>query len=195
MTSNAPVQAKETGKWWAHLWVFGALSLATRKTLASALYEMLYLLAWSTLPFWLGGVIGYAMSDAHDKSVLAMTVATFRNGELLVFTISTLAPTLFLMGHDPEGARIFPHKLPLSTFGMLTISVCVALFAMLKANAVKDAPFVFTASILVSVLALLVRYLSMVYHRIRLPELSEQSLRASETSFVDAFKRRIGGGQ
>ena len=176
----------------ANLWVLGSLASVTSKILSSALFEMLYLLAWSTLPFWLGGVIGFATSDEPNKSVWVMTVGTFKNGELLVFTISTLAPTLFLMLHDPDGARTFPHKLPLSTIGVLTIAVCSALFALLKSSAIKDRAFVFALSVFLTVLALLLRYLSMVYHRLRLPELNERKLRASENDFVNAFQRQVG---
>ncbi|ACL67329.1 hypothetical protein A2cp1_4009 [Anaeromyxobacter dehalogenans 2CP-1] len=156
---------------------------------------MLYLLLWSTLPFWLGGLIGYATSDVQEKSILITTVATFRNGELLVFTISTLAPTLYLMLHDPDGARIFPHKLPLSTIGVLTVVICGALFALLKANTIRDVPFVFALSVALSLLALLLRYVSMLYHRLRLPEVSERTLRAPETNFVREFQRHVGDGE
>lgn len=192
MTTPTVAQATQKPKF-ASVWVLGSLAYVDRKTLSSALSELLYLLMWSTLPFWLGGLVGYVTSDAQDKSGLAITVATFRNGELLVFTLSMLAPTLFLMLHDPERARRFPHRLPLSTIGVLTALVCSALFALLKSNTIKDARFVFSLSLYLSSLALLLRYLSMVYHRFRLPELTEESLRASEKSFVDDFQRHVEG--
>lgn len=179
----------------SRMWVLGSLSKVTGKIAESALQEMLYLLAWSTLPFWLGGLIGYATSDLEGKSFILATVSTFRNGELLVFTISTLAPTLFLMLHDPEGADVFPHKLPLSTIGVLTVVICAALFALLKSNTIRDVPFVFVVSIALSMLALLLRYVSMLYHRLRLPEVTEQTLRANETDFVEKFRRHVGDAE
>jgi len=177
------------------MWLLGGLTHAGRKTFSSALYEFLYLILWSVLPFGLGGLVLYviAVPSATGKDFLEFAVSTFRNGELLVFTISLLAPTLYLVLHDPDGAtRQFPHKLPLSTIVMFVIVVCAALFSLQKAGTVKDRDAVFAISVVFTVLGLFFRYLAMVYHRIRMPNVSERELRASEHSFVDMMKKHTG---
>lgn len=175
----------------------GSVFSVTSRQLGSATSELLYLAVWSTLPFWLGGVVSYVVRDDSDRGFLTCIVTTFRNGELLVFSISALAPTLFAVLHDPEGASAFPHKLPLSTLSVLTIIVSGALFSILKTTVSKDLDFIFLVSILLSTLAWCLRFLSLLYHRLRLPTPNEQTLRASETDFVSAFQKQAenpGGG-
>lgn len=198
-------------QWLSHTWLLGTLCKIGRPAYASAFYEFVYLFLWSILPFALGGLVLFVTSDVTDKNIFELGVSTFKNGELLVFTISMLAPILYLTLHDPEQAAPFPHKLPISTVVALLIVTCAALFAVLKASAVKDYPFVFELSLWLTGLALAFRYLALVYHRFRMPPLSELELRADqesykedlrtlveenlkteERSFVDQFQSHIG---
>lgn len=176
----------------SHIWLFGALFRTGRKTYAKALYEFSYLIVWSILPFLLGALTLYVTTDEPGKSYYTFALNTFRNGELLVFTISMLAPILYIVLHDPEQADDFPHKLPISTLVTLTAVTCAALFALMKANAIKDSDFVFGFSIVLTVLALLFRYMAIVYHRIRMPQYNEIDLRADEVGFVEQFREHVG---
>lgn len=176
----------------SHIWLFGALFRTGRKTYAQALYEFAYLVIWSILPFLLGALTLYVTSDAADKTFYILALSTFRNGELLVFTISMLAPILYIVLHDPEQAESFPHKLPISTMVTLTAVTCAALFALMKASAIKDGNFVFQFSVVLTVLALFFRYLAIVYHRIRMPSVSEDDLRADQNGFVQQYRKHIG---
>ncbi|MBU1225019.1 MAG: hypothetical protein KKA22_11210 [Gammaproteobacteria bacterium] len=176
----------------SHTWLVGSLFRAGRKTHAGALYEFSYLLVWSILPFGLGALTLYVINDSTIKDPLDLTLSTFRNGELLVFTISMLAPILYLVLHDPEQADAFPHKLPISTTVALIIVTCAALFALIKANAVKDGDFVFLLSIVLTLTALVFRYLALVYHRLRLPEPNEQDLRATQVGFLEEYRAHVG---
>ena len=174
------------------MWLFGTLFKAGRKTHASALYEFIYLLVWSILPFLLAALALYVTSEAAtDKSFYELGLNTFQNGELLVFTISMLAPILYLTLHDPEQAEPFPHKLPISTVVALIILTCASLFALLKASAVKDLPFVFWLSMILTIMALVFRYLAIVYHKTRMPTLSERDLRAPQEHFVENYRRHV----
>jgi hypothetical protein len=174
-------------------WLIGTLFRAGRVAHAGAFYEFMYLFLWSILPFGLGALVLYVTSGATEKSFYEFGLDTFRNGELLVFTISMLAPILYLTLHDPELAEPFPHKLPISTVVALIIVTCASLFALLKASAVKDVPFVFNLSILLTILALVFRYLAIVYHKVRMPTLTERELRAPQDTFVEDFRRRVEG--
>jgi hypothetical protein len=177
----------------ANSWLFGALTRATKSAYTGALYEFLYLVLWSVFPFALGGLVLYVIANEADKSLVSVAIGTFRNGELLVFTISLLAPMLFLVLHDPHGAGPFPHKLPLSTIGMFVIVFCAALFSLQKAQTVKDPDFVFQLSLWLTGLAMFFRYLAMVYHRVRMPEPNERVLRAPEEDFVDEVRKHLDG--
>lgn len=157
----------------------------------SALYEFAYLVIWSILPFALGALVLYVISDAKDKNFFELAVKTFRNGELLVFTISMLAPILYLTLHDPEQADPFPHKLPLSTTVSLIIVTSAALFAVMKSGGVKDTEFVYYFSVFLTLCALFFRFLAILYHKVRMPALSERELRGPQDQFVENFRERV----
>lgn len=175
-------------------WIFGALTLTTRKILAGALYEFIYLILWSVLPFVLGGFVLYLTSPDLKRDFMQFAVGTFRNGELLVFTISMLAPTLYLIYHDPDGAGPFPHKFPLGTIVTFVIVFSAALFGLQKAGSIRDADSLFGFSLALTFAALFFRLLAMVYHRVRMPAPSEKTLREDEVNFVESFGNRAGGG-
>lgn len=172
-------------------WIVGRLFKTSSATITGAFYEFVYLFVWSILPFALGALVMYVTSEDPNKSFFLLSKNTFRNGELLVFTISMLAPILYLTLHDPESADPFPHKLPISTIVALIIVTSAALFALLKASAVKDVPFVFETSVVLTLVALVFRFLAIVYHKVRLPTVNEETLRANQNSFVDNFRTHI----
>ena len=177
----------------SRIWLLGTLFRADRKTHFSALGEFMYLFLWSVLPFALGALVLYVTSSSTNKSFYEFGLDTFRHGELLVFTISMLAPILYLTLHDPEQADPFPHKLPISTGVALIVVTCAALFALLKASAVKDLPFVFELSLILTAIALVFRYLAILYHKVRMPILTERDLRAEQESFVDSLDNHLRG--
>lgn len=177
----------------SRIWLLGTLFRADRKTHFSAFGEFMYLFLWSVLPFALGALVLYVTSGSTNKSFYEFGLDTFRNGELLVFTISMLAPILYLTLHDPEQADPFPHKLPISTGVALIVVTCAALFALLKASAVKDLPFVFELSLILTGIALVFRYLAILYHKVRMPILTERDLRAEQESFVDSLDSHLRG--
>jgi hypothetical protein len=181
-----------TTYWLSKLWLVGSLFQAGRKTYAGALYEFTYALVWSIFPFILGALTLYVTSDEPDKHFINLTVDTFRNGELLIYTISMLTPILYLVLHDPEQAEPFPHKLPISTLVTVIAVTCSALFALMKAHAIKDSDFVLSFSITLTALALLIRYLSLVYHRLRMPDVRERELRADQDRFLQRYSRHVG---
>ena len=183
---------KETAiSYLSRMWLFGTLFQAGRKTHIVAFYEFMYLFLWSVLPFALGALVLYVTSGATDKNFYQLGLDTFRNGELLVFTISMLAPILYLTLHEPEQAETFPHKLPISTVVALIVVTCASLFALLKASAVKDLPFVFELSVTLTVIALVFRYLAIVYHKVRMPQITERDLRAPQQNFVEDYRRHV----
>lgn len=175
----------------SHLWLIGSLFRVGRKAYAGALYEFTYLFLWSILPFALGALTLFVTTTNTDKSFIEFGLSTFENGELLVFTISMLAPILFLTLHDPDQAGPFPHKLPISTVVALIVVTSAALFALLKAKAVTDVPFVINLSVILTLLALVFRYLALVYHRLRMPPLNETDLRSNQASFVTNYRQHV----
>lgn len=178
--------------WLSKLWLFGALFQAGRRAYAGALYEFGYALVWSIFPFILGALTLYVTNNDPDKEFIDLASKTIRNGELLIYTISMLTPILYLVLYDPEQADSFPHKLPLSTLVTVIAVTSSALFALMKAQAIKDSEFVLQLSIILTVVALFTRYLSLVYHRVRMPDTKERDLRADQDMFVQRYSNHVG---
>lgn len=176
----------------SHLWLIGALFKAGRSTFAGALYEFAYALVWSIFPFVLGVLTLYVTSEDSGRDYFLLAKGTVSNGELLIYTISMLTPILYLVLHDPEQAASFPHKLPISTLVTVVAVTCAALFALMKAHAVKDPDFVLNLSIALTTFALVIRYLALVYHRLRMPDTSERDLRGDQDDFLKRFSLHVG---
>jgi len=172
------------------LWFIGTVFKAGRKTLAGAFYEFSYVFSWSVLPFGLGALTLY-VAQPDGASILEHAVSTFKNGELLVFTISMLVPVLYMVLFDPDKAGPFPHKLPISTVVTLIIVISASLFALLKAKAVLKPDFVFDLSLLLTLLALFIRMLALIYHRVRMPSPNEEDLRLPQQEFVTNYEEHI----
>lgn len=172
------------------IWFFGAVFKAGRETLAGAFYEFCYIFSWSVLPFALGALTLY-VAQTDSISIFENAISTFKNGELLVFTISMLVPVLYMVLFDPDKAGPFPHKLPISTVVTLIIVISASLFALLKAKAVLRPEFVFELSLLLTLFALIIRMLALIYHRIRMPSPNEEDLRAPQQGFVNDYEKHI----
>jgi hypothetical protein len=172
------------------LWLFGTLFKCSAPNFLNALYEFTHGIVFATMPFWLGGlvVLVLAPAPAGDDTVRvsdvlfwmdrywSSIVSTFAKGELLVFAISLLSPTLWLATYEPKGADMLPHRRPVSTLAVIVIVVGAVLFGLLKMNDGINVPMVFWISVTLTLAALVLRYLVFVYHGYRLPEVSELQL-------------------
>lgn len=169
----------------------GALLECSWKNHYGALVEFMYAFVWATMPFWLGGLIQYAVSGDPEATILKSITSTFKNGELLVFVISAVAPTLYFALNKFEGAKALPHALSFSTLVMVVIVLCAVMFALLKVQPSSlNREFVFLLSVILTIAGLFLRYLSLVYHRQRMPMLTELEIRQPQFDFVNAFNER-----
>lgn len=175
----------------SRLWLFGTLFKCTTDNFLGALYEFVHGIVFATMPFWLGGLVLLVLApppspeEFKEASVLVVWVAkywdsvvsTFANGELLVFAISLLSPTLWLATYEPKGAEKLPHRRPVSTLAVVVIVIGAVMFALLRKDDGINVPVVFWISVTLTLTAFVLRYLVFVYHGYRLPEVSELQLR------------------
>ena len=168
------------------LWLIGTL-FKCEKYFLGALYEFLHGVLFATMPFWLGGIIITATAQVTQPPPTDVgfwahawwsnTVTTFSRGELLVFAISLLSPTLWLTTYEPQGADKLPHRRPISTLAVVVIVVGAVLFALLRAGSSSlNLGFVFWISAILTMAAFFLRYLVFVYHAYRLPAVRERDL-------------------
>lgn len=173
------------------LWLVGTLFKCTKDNFLGAFYELLHGLVFATMPFWLGGLVLMVLAppptsvELSDTNAFAFwighywhsVVSTLSKGELLVFAISLLSPTLWLVTYEPKGADKLPHRRPVSTLAVIVIVIGAVLFALLKKNDGINVNAVFWISVTLTCLAFCLRYLGFVYHGYRLPDVSEIQLR------------------
>jgi len=175
----------------SRLWLFGTLFKCTSDNFLNALYELVHGVVFATMPFWLGGLVLLIFATPPSAEELKganalffwigmywnSVVSTFAKGELLVFAISMLSPTLWLATYEPKGAEKLPHRRPVSTLAVVIIIVGAVIFALLKKNDGINVSAVFWISVTLTIIAIVLRYLVFVYHGYRLPDISELQLR------------------
>ena len=174
----------------AKTWLFGTLFNCKPANFLGSFYEFLHGLVFATMPFWLGGLVLAVLAEPPTSKELqgdllslwvgkywTSTVSTFSKGELFLFAISLLSPTLWLTTHEPNGAKVLPHRRPISTLAVVVIIIGAVLFALLKRGDTVNVHAVFWISVTLTVAALVLRYLVLVYHGYRLPDINEIQLR------------------
>lgn len=187
------------------MWLFGTLFRCQTETLVGAFYEFLHGLIFATMPFWLGALVLTVLilppapqPSGWDNLYPWLTrywgsaEATFSHGELLVFAISLLSPTLWLTTHEPKGADKLPHRRPVSTIAVLLIIVGAVLFSLLKSGVAANPKIIFAVSVGLTCTALLLRYMVFVYHGYRMPPVNETVLTKPTEDFmhdVDVHRR------
>ena len=187
------------------IWLFGTLFRCQRETLLGAFYEFLHGLIFATMPFWLGALVltvlilppnpqpaGWGNWEEWIARYWTSALATFSNGELLVFAISLLSPTLWLTTHEPKGADKLPHRRPVSTIAVVIVIIGAVLFSLLKSGVPANPTIIFSVSVILTGTALALRYMVFVYHGYRLPPVNERVLTKPTDDFmhdVDMHRR------
>jgi hypothetical protein len=170
--------------------LLGHLTTVRLADLWNAAIEYLHTLIWSTMPFWLGAFILYIQTSSGSKPLFEVFQSTFRNGELLVYTISTLTPiTFYTLFEDPKGR--FPHRLGIGTLAIIIIISCASLFALQKAAVSTKKDLIFHCSVVFTLCAILLRYIAAVYHKTRVPTLKEPDFTSSTNNFNRDFDKAL----
>jgi len=145
-------------------------------------------LLWSTMPFWLGAVILFVQEQNGAKTFLDTFTGTFRNGELLVFTIGTVTPITYMTWfEDPK--RRFPHRLAIGTFAVFLIVLCASFFALQKGKVPTKSDYIYYTSLAFAAVAISLRYIAIVYNKTKYPHTSEQDLTRPSSDYTDDFER------
>lgn len=158
----------------------------------NASVEYSHALVWSTMPFWLGALVIYVQESTGNKEILEVLTGTFKNGELLVYTISTLTPiTYFTLFEDPD--RRFPHRLGIGTIAIILIISSASLFALQKGQVQIKQPDLFTLSLFLSGTAIVWRYIAVLYNRTKVPVIAERDFTENSERFMADLDDAIDG--
>ncbi|HDR9133837.1 TPA: hypothetical protein QDA91_004992 [Burkholderia vietnamiensis] len=144
-------------------------------------------LLWSTMPFWLGALVLFYQRQNVDTTFVDTLTGTFKNGELLVFTIGAVTPIIYLtLFEDPKAA--FPHRLSLGTLAMFLIVICASLFALQKGKVAIKTDLIYWSSLIFALIAITLRYISILYNKTKYPVTTENDLVRPAQVFFEEFE-------
>lgn len=131
-----------------------------------AVREIVPNLVVSLMPIWVGAFVVLLLGTQGYWQAI---YGNINNGELFLYATSLLGPIFYMSLIDPPGARQFPSRLS-HTFVVLVISVLSAVaFGLQRSGQELNAAFVYTASWILFVSALLLLYLATTFKNRRLP--------------------------
>ncbi|KVN38329.1 hypothetical protein WT11_05270 [Burkholderia stagnalis] len=167
--------------------IFGHIFKCKWKDVWDSFVEYSNSLLWSTMPFWLGALVLFYQQQNGDKSFVDTLTGTFRNGELLVFTIGAVTPITYLtLFEDPKAA--FPHRLSLGTLAMFLIVICASLFALQKGKVTTKTDLIYYTSLIFAAVAITLRYISILYNKTKYPVTTENDLVRPAQVFFEEFE-------
>jgi hypothetical protein len=114
--------------------VWGVLKNTTASQRSESYNWLLYSLAGSTLPIWLGGYVLLPVFRQHFN-----WLEYSQHGELALLSAALLAPTLRLIARDLEDSH-FVKRQTFLFFGWIFVTASVALYSgVISANGMPDA--------------------------------------------------------
>lgn len=174
--------------------IVGHLFSCKRPDYWAAFVEYFNAFLWSTMPFWLGAFLIFAQTSNGDTSFLNTLIGTFKNGELLVYTIGTLTPITFMTLFEHHNQR-FPHRLGLGTIAIVMIIGCASLFALQKAHVPTKNEYIYFSSLALAIAAVAFRYIAMVYNRVKLPTVNEKQLTQTTSTLEEELNAALLQGR
>jgi hypothetical protein len=131
-----------------------------------AFRELVPNLMVSLMPIWVGA---FVILLHGDKGYWQAILGNINNGELFLYAASLLGPIFYMSLIDPPGSKQFPARLS-HMFLVLIISVLSAVaFGLQRAGQSLNADFVYSASWLLFVAALVLLYLATAFKNMRMP--------------------------
>lgn len=179
--------------------IFGGLFLCSARDHYVALKEFSIALIFSTATFWLSAWLLMFLTVNETSSFTEILHSTVDKGELFIFAVGFIGSTLIVAFDDPTDARQFPgklwHAVGLFVLGLL----CAGAFALVRLSGQRDATIVlnsqalFSASLWLSLVACVLRYLAIVYRKFTLRP--DEAIKSREQGFAAAFKEHHKGDE
>lgn len=156
---------------WQRLPLVGHLVYCTRKNHKEASKDIFVTLLFSTATFWVSALILQAFAANSNAHYLSLLLKTADSGQLFIFAVSFMGPVFLLAGDDPPKAKNFPDR-GLHFVILFVLSIIASCFYALQLSSrefpgiiLLDTKFLMKASVVVAILAILLRYLTVVYRK------------------------------
>jgi len=175
--------------------VFGPLAYCTWADHKACFREMLVIIIFSTASFWLTSAILMGHAPMRALGYEEVLLSTVRNGELFIFTVGFIGPILLHASGDKFPGRLW-HLLPMALLGILApVYHSQAKLAQLSGKVVpEDMQFLFHISIFLAAVAVILRYLAMVYKKSTEGFKAEEKIKNPENDFAAAYAEHRAQG-
>lgn len=184
---------KET---WKKIPILGPLVYCSRKNHADTLKELLVTLLFSTTTFWTTVVFLKAYTSNSGVPVFELFRQTVSAGQLFIFSVTFLGPVYLIAGEDPENAKVFPnrgvHLVVLFPIALLAGGLYAIQFGARTSQGshLLDDGYLLHASIYIAALAVVLRYLTVVYRKSTISFNPEAELVEPSQLFAEKFAAR-----
>lgn len=169
--------------------LLGGLADCRWKDHTEASKEFALNFVFSTAPIWLGGLIIFSLDKKDNKSFITSIAITMDSGELFMYAAAMVAPIIYMALKPEKGSRNFPGQLSHISLIAIIAIISAAFFALHRARVLVDENFVFSLSIALYIISLVLLYLATVYRNNRL-EGAPDIVREQTAEFVEEFNRR-----
>jgi|SRR5665213_810900 len=173
-----------------HVPIVGGLAKCGWSDHGSAIKELGANLVFATAAFWITTLILHYGTDALPWSD-AFT-RSISKGELFIFSVSLVGPIFYVALEDPEWAkREFPNKMWHAVVVTVFAIVSAVLFSQIRSGASPKVVELVDLSFWLSVFAIVLRYLTIVYNKARRSPIDVR--RGATSSFREALDRHHTG--
>ena len=170
--------------------VFGGLTDCEAGDYWEATKELFSTLIVALSPVWLGAFVVLVSQKEKTSSLvrayLEIFVGAIRNGELIIYCTTLLAPFFYLALTSRPPIREFPSRLSNTICVFIIFALSITLFSIQRTGLYFNPETVFKISVLLFFVSVLILYVSMVYNHSRFPDALGR-IRNEEKEFSEKY--------
>lgn len=179
----------------SHVPLLGPIFYASKEDHRVAFKELLISIGLSTVTFWGTALFLLALKSSVGRDYFDLVFNTVKHGELFIFSVGLLGPVIIAISEDKDD-----HKKHGRVWQVVLLTI-IAIFAAGFHSQIKSAQFeersdalnddfLFTASVVIACVAIIFRYVALLYRRAIFP--ITQELKQPEKNFAENFAARHG---
>jgi hypothetical protein len=152
-----------------------------------ALQEVLITVIFATIPIWLIFFIISLTRQEADPDLFTNLSGHVNNGELFIYSVSIIAPVMYIALKDPPGAKEFPSRLSHIIIIFVVAILSSAGFAVQKSILLSNTKFAIDVSLTLFSISIFILYIATVYKHMRL--LGPDDFKKMESNFSEQYKK------
>lgn len=144
--------------------LIGGLINCSKEDFSAATKELLSTLFIAMSPIWLGAFFLWCYSVEGELNYITILLNSLRNGELMIYCTSLLAPVFYITSSDKYTIVGFPNKLSSIITAVVILMITTAVYAIQKSGASYNRNILFNLSIFLFCVSLIILFVNKVYN-------------------------------